>query len=167
MLSGPEIVRSFLLKKGLQVELVDLPEESAMTSASAASALGCTVAEIAKSIAFTDSPSPPPPANSSVIVVLSGDRRVNTDLLKVKMSWRSARLMSPSEVLEATGYRIGGVPPFPHREGIKVMVDMSLKRFPTSWAAAGSASSVMRITPELLTDCMRYVTVDVSGSATK
>jgi prolyl-tRNA editing enzyme YbaK/EbsC (Cys-tRNA(Pro) deacylase) len=44
-----------------------------------------------------------------------------------------------------TGYVIGGVPPFPHDPGVKVLLDQSLSRFERVWAAAGTPNSVMNL----------------------
>ncbi|HXQ93219.1 MAG TPA: YbaK/EbsC family protein [Nitrososphaerales archaeon] len=145
----------------IDAEIVVLAPESTKTSALAASALGCTIAEIAKTIAFLISSSDPP---APALVVLSGDKRVSSEKLAqtVEISKVYLRKMNADEVKESTGYSIGGVPPFPHRSGVSVMADESLFRFTKVWAAAGSSNAVMGISPKILTDSLKIRQVNVS-----
>lgn len=128
-------------------------DESTTSSALAARALGCTVGEIAKSVVFVGS--------KTAVVIISGDRRVgSTKLLKVMGT--ELRIARPDEVKDRTGFPIGGVPPFPHGEGIAVLADASLTRFSHVWAAAGTPNSVFRMaTPDLLR-LLNSVPVDVA-----
>jgi len=140
-LRGSKRVAAYLEEKGIQARVVTL-DESTRTSQLAAEALGCTVPEIAKSIAFKA-------GEGAVIVVISGDRRVDSKkvgaVLGVKVGNADA-----DAVKALTGYPIGGVPPFPHDAGVKVLLDRSLTRFEKVWAAAGTPNSVMNITVEQL-----------------
>lgn len=104
----------------------------------AAQALGCTVDEIAKSVVFL--------GPSVAVVVLSGRRRVDLDKLGSVVGG-VVRAGTPDEVLQATGYRVGGVPPFPHGPGIRVMVDRSIMDYEAVWAAGGASNVVFRIRP--------------------
>ena len=63
---------------------------------------------------------------------------------------KELRKMSADEVKEFTGYSIGGVPPFPHRDGTNVFADDSLFRFERIWAAAGSSNAVIALKPSEL-----------------
>jgi len=140
-LRGSKRVAAYLEEKGIQARVVTL-DESTRTSQLAAEALGCTVPEIAKSIAFKA-------GEGAVIVVISGDRRVDSKkvgaVLGVKVGNADA-----DAVKALTGYPIGGVPPFPHDAGVKVLLDRSLTRFEKVWAAAGTPNSVMNITVKQL-----------------
>jgi len=140
-LRGSKRVAAYLEEKGIQARVVTL-DESTRTSQLAAEALGCTVPEIAKSIAFKA-------GEGAVIVVISGDRRVDSKkvgaVLGVKVGNADA-----DAVKALTGYPIGGVPPFPHDAGVKVLLDRSLTRFEKVWAAAGTPYSVMNITVKQL-----------------
>lgn len=158
---GIGLVRAFLRERKLSLELLELPEESTRTSALAADALGCSIAEIAKSIVYRSSS--PGHGIRTAVAVLSGDMRVDREKLKSFLSWERASIVPPEEVLSQTGFPVGGVPPFPHREGTVVVVDRSVMRFPSSWAAAGTTSSVMRITPSLLLDTLRYSLADIAS----
>jgi len=66
-------------------------------------------------------------------------------------------------VKELTGYAIGGVPPFPHDAGVKVLLDSSLTRFVKVWAAAGTPNSVMSLRVEQLRDIVGGELVDVAA----
>jgi prolyl-tRNA editing enzyme YbaK/EbsC (Cys-tRNA(Pro) deacylase) len=136
MSRGVERVSSFLRERGIEARVVTL-DDSTKTSQMAADALGCTVAEIAKSIVFRG-------GDTALVVVISGDRRVDT----VKLSEAFGGGVSKADadwVRKRTGYVIGGVPPFPHGEGVEVFLDSSLRRFEKVWAAAGDPNSVMHI----------------------
>jgi prolyl-tRNA editing enzyme YbaK/EbsC (Cys-tRNA(Pro) deacylase) len=136
-----ERVAEYLGKSGVAFELRDFGE-STKNSALAASALGCTVAEIAKSVVFV--------GENTVVVIISGDKRVDQSKLSGKVGGH-IRIAGPDEVKERTGFPIGGVPPFPHREEIRVFPDNSLTRYGHVWAAAGTPNSVFRIdTSDLL-----------------
>jgi prolyl-tRNA editing enzyme YbaK/EbsC (Cys-tRNA(Pro) deacylase) len=147
-------VKLYLSERNLDAEVRLLAPESTRTSSLAAQSLGCSVAEIAKTVCFildgiSGSSSP-----KCVLVTLSGDKRV--DIRKVSRFVQAPssllRKMNADEVKDLTGYSIGGVPPFPHKSGVEVFVDDSPFRFETVWAAAGAANAVMRINPKLLTE---------------
>jgi prolyl-tRNA editing enzyme YbaK/EbsC (Cys-tRNA(Pro) deacylase) len=117
-------------------------DESTRNSELAAQALGCTVPEIAKSVVFV--------GKSTAVVVISGDKRVDAAKLS-KLIGEEVRVARPDEVRERTGFPIGGVPPFPHVEGVEVYPDASLARFQHVWAAGGTPNAVFRIgTSDLL-----------------
>jgi prolyl-tRNA editing enzyme YbaK/EbsC (Cys-tRNA(Pro) deacylase) len=117
-------------------------DESTKNSELAARVLGCTVPEIAKSVVFV--------GRTTAVVVISGDRRVDAARLS-KLAGEDLRVAKPDEVRERTGFPIGGVPPFPHAEGVAVYPDSSLLRFDHAWAAAGAPNAVFRIgTSDLL-----------------
>jgi len=127
----------------------------------AAGMLGGTIAEIAKTICFESSQDG---NDDSVLVVLSGSFRVNVNKLcdHLKVPKGTLRKMSPEDVRSRTGYSIGGVPPFPHFENVRVLVDESLFQFTHVWAAAGTDSAVMKIEPSSLTGLLKMPLVDVS-----
>jgi prolyl-tRNA editing enzyme YbaK/EbsC (Cys-tRNA(Pro) deacylase) len=159
VLSGIERVRAFIESQELPLQITVLEPESTRTSALAAQALGCSVAEIAKTVAFVETERLLP-----ILVILSGDKRVNTQKLESALGLRSASLrkMNADEVREHTGYPIGGVPPFPHNETVQTLMDVSLLRFDRVWAASGSPNAVMKLDPSLLEPRFRISKVDVS-----
>jgi prolyl-tRNA editing enzyme YbaK/EbsC (Cys-tRNA(Pro) deacylase) len=127
----------YLEEKGIEARVVTL-DESTRTSQLAADALGCTVAEIAKSIVFEA-------GEQAVVVVISGDRRVDAKKVGVHLGVKVGNADADT-VKALTGYVIGGVPPFPHDPAVKVLLDGSLGRFERVWAAAGTPNSVMNLT---------------------
>ena len=134
-------VSMYLEEKGIEARVVTL-DESTRTSQLAADALGCTVAEIAKSIVFKA-------GEQAVVVVISGDSRVDTKKVSAHLGV-TVRNADADTVKSLTGYAIGGVPPFPHDPAVKVILDGSLTRFERVWAAAGTPNSVINLTVEQL-----------------
>lgn len=158
-MEGIARVQEFIESRNLEVAVRILEPESTKTSLLAAQSLGCTVAEIAKTIAFLDEN-----ASTPYLVVLSGDKRVSThklaDLAGVKLD--ALRKMTAEEVRGHTGYAIGGVPPFPHYDSVRVFVDISLFRFQKVWAASGAANSVMNLEPSLVLRVLNTRAADIS-----
>jgi prolyl-tRNA editing enzyme YbaK/EbsC (Cys-tRNA(Pro) deacylase) len=115
-------------------------EASTRTSQDAAAAIGCTVAEIAKSLIFKAADGRP------VLVIGSGANRVDEKKIRALLGQRIERA-DADFVRAATGYAIGGVPPVGHSTQPIVLIDANLQRFPHVWAAAGTPNAVFRITP--------------------
>lgn len=143
MAISPEIhptarrVRELLAGAGLEVEVLTL-DESTRSAAEAAAAIGCELGQIVKSLVFTTAQGP-------LVCLCAGDRRVEVALLPP-----GARQASADEVRAATGYAIGGVPPLGYPEPLPTLVDVSLRRFETVWAAAGTPRSVFGVATEAL-----------------
>jgi prolyl-tRNA editing enzyme YbaK/EbsC (Cys-tRNA(Pro) deacylase) len=115
-------------------------EASTRTSEDAAAAVGCSVAEIAKSLIFKAADGRP------VLVIASGANRVDEKKVRALLGQRIERA-SPDFVREATGYVIGGVPPVGHASPSIVLIDSDLERFSAVWAAGGTPNAVFRIAP--------------------
>ena len=152
MASGSKRVRRFLSDRHIEVEVVEM-DESTRTSKMAADALGCEVAQIAKSIVFIN--------DGAAVIVISGDKRVDVKRLS-QILGHNVSVADADLVRRNTGYVIGGVPPFPHSEGVKVLLDRSLKRFEEVWTAAGTPNSVMKIKVETLKRIIGKSFIDVS-----
>ncbi len=134
-------VSEYLSKSGAKYELREF-DKSTKNSELAARALGCSVAEIAKSVVFV--------GEKTVVVIISGDKKVDGAKL-ARVMGAELRVARADEVRDRTGFPIGGVPPFPHGQGVAVLADASLTRFRRVWAAAGTPNSVFEIgTPDLL-----------------
>ena len=118
-------------------------EESTGTSAEAASAIGCTLAQIAKSLVFRSA------SGKSVLAVASGVNRVDEKKVKQIIGEKIGRA-DADFVREMTGYTIGGVPPVGHRVAPLVLLDSDLKTFSEIWAAGGTPNAVFMLTPEQL-----------------
>jgi len=128
---------------GVDARVVEF-EQPTRTSAEAAAAIGCSVAEIAKSIVFRGGDS-----GQAIVVVASGDNRVSE--AKVAGSVGERLLRADAEfVRTATGYTIGGVAPIGYAHPVKLLLDLDLRRFEVVWAAAGTPFSVFPVSPEQL-----------------
>jgi prolyl-tRNA editing enzyme YbaK/EbsC (Cys-tRNA(Pro) deacylase) len=138
---------------GLQVEVQRL-DASTRTVGDAAQAVGCEEAEIAKSIVFIADGEP-------VICIASGAHRIDTDKLAVALDVAEVRQAGPDEVRAATGFAIGGVPPFGH--GLPVVFDESLLEHDCVWAAAGDPHSLFKAHPQKLANCTNAVVADVAA----
>jgi prolyl-tRNA editing enzyme YbaK/EbsC (Cys-tRNA(Pro) deacylase) len=158
-LDGVERVSNFVKDQCLRIELKVLEPESTRTTKLAAQSLGCSIGEIAKTIGFIL-----PNTNRPVLVVLSGQYRVSLDKLSgaLKVRTSDVRKMSAEETKDHTGYSIGGVPPFPHYDGVTVLADKSLLQFGSLWAAAGAPNAVMKIDSKLLTERLGIDLCEVS-----
>ena len=132
-----------LYDAGVDARVVEF-DQPTRTSAEAAVAIGCTVAEIAKSIVFRGAHS-----GQAVIVVASGDNRVSETKVAEQVGEPLARA-DAEFVRAATGYAIGGVAPIGHAQPVKLLLDVDLRRFAIVWAAAGTPFSVFPVTPDQL-----------------
>lgn len=141
----PTAVRTWQLLRdaGIDTRVVEF-EQPTRTSEDAAAAIGCSVAEIAKSIVFRGENS-----GRAVIVVASGNNRVSETKVAAKVGEPLARAEGDF-VRAATGYAIGGVAPIGHSQPVTLLLDEDLRRFETIWAAAGTPFSVFPLTPDAL-----------------
>ncbi len=136
-----ERVKSYLEEKGYADRLT-IHTETIDTVAHAAMQIGCSEAEIAKTLSFVVEDKP-------VIVVMAGDGRVNSS--KFKAQFHTKPSMIPRDrVEELTGFLPGGVCPFGIPAGIPVWLDVSMKRFDYVHPAAGNDFSSVTLTPEEL-----------------
>jgi prolyl-tRNA editing enzyme YbaK/EbsC (Cys-tRNA(Pro) deacylase) len=127
---------------GHAVEVRRFPEGT-KTAADAARALGCDVAQIVKSLVFVADGRP-------ILALTSGANRVDAGRLAALAGADEARRATPEEARAATGFAVGGTPPFGFPEPVWVFLDPDLMRMEEVWAAAGTPDSVFRITPEEL-----------------
>lgn len=132
-----------LLEAGIDSRVVEF-EQSTRTSAEAAAAIGCEVAQIAKSVVFRGRES-----GRAVVVVASGANRVDESKVSAAVGEALARA-DADFVRSATGFAIGGVAPLGHAQPVKLLLDEDLQRFETVWAAAGTPFSVFALSPETL-----------------
>jgi prolyl-tRNA editing enzyme YbaK/EbsC (Cys-tRNA(Pro) deacylase) len=115
-------------------------DASTRTAEDAAAAIGCTVAQIAKSLVFRAQ------SGRSVLVIASGAHRVDEKRIASEVGEPIGRA-DADFVREATGYAIGGVPPVGHITAPIVLIDATLMAFEEIWAAAGTPNAVFRLTP--------------------
>ncbi len=130
-----ERVRVALLAAGHPDTIAEFPVGT-RTAADAAAAVGCTVAEIAKSIVFRAGERP-------AVVITSGANRVDPAKAAAALGVRLARA-DADWVRQATGFAIGGVAPVGHLSPPLLLLDEDLLLLDPIWAAAGSPSHVFR-----------------------
>ncbi|MEX0922022.1 MAG: YbaK/EbsC family protein [Rhodovibrionaceae bacterium] len=133
-------VQDALAAKGLALEVRQFPA-STRSAAEAAAAIGCDVAQIAKSLIFRAAGSGRP-----VLVVASGANRVDEAKLSALLGEEIGRA-DAAFVRAQTGYAIGGVPPVGHTTAPLVVLDADLLELEEIWAAAGTPNAVFRLTP--------------------
>jgi prolyl-tRNA editing enzyme YbaK/EbsC (Cys-tRNA(Pro) deacylase) len=124
---------------GLELDVREFPEGT-RTAADAARAVGCQVDQIVKSLVFVADTDP-------VLVLTSGGNRVDVVKVGKERSATTVRKADAEEVRAATGYAIGGTPPFGHARDLPVLIDRHLTGFSEVWAAAGTPRHVFPITP--------------------
>ena len=150
-----ERVRAALAEAGLADVIVEFPAGT-RTSADAAAAVGCTVAQIAKSMVFRA-------GNRAVVVITSGANRVDAgkvaELLGVAVQRADANW-----VRDATGFAVGGVSPIGHLAPPLLLFDRDLLAFDQVWAAAGSPSHVFAVAPDLLARITGALIADIKAS---
>jgi len=131
-------VQEALRAAGVDVEVRELAA-STRTAAEAASSVGCTVPEIAKSLVFRGTVSGDP-----ILVIASGANRVD-EARVAGIVGEPIERASAEFVRDATGYAIGGVPPAGHRTAIRTLIDEDLTTLEHIWAAAGTPNAVCRL----------------------
>lgn len=136
-----EKVRAFFRSFGMEGRIFEFSESSA-TVELAAHAVGCEPARIAKTLSFVV-------AGKPVLVVTAGDMRIAGPKFKAEFH-EKPRMLAASEVEEMTGHAVGGVCPFAVKDGVKVYLDISMKRFGTVFPACGSGNSAIELSPEEL-----------------
>jgi prolyl-tRNA editing enzyme YbaK/EbsC (Cys-tRNA(Pro) deacylase) len=136
-------IQDALRAAGAAFEVVELPD-STRTAVDAARAIGCSVAQIAKSIVFRTSAGKQP-----VMVVASGAHRINEKKVAEAVG-ATIEKADADFVREKTGFSIGGVPPIGHASPIPVLIDEDLLRSGDIWAAAGTPHSVFKISADEL-----------------
>jgi prolyl-tRNA editing enzyme YbaK/EbsC (Cys-tRNA(Pro) deacylase) len=136
-----ERVRAALRSVDLADSIRAFPEGT-RTSVDAAAAIGCSVAQIAKSIVFRTN-------DRAVIAIASGANRVAKAKL-IALTGVRLESASPDFVLTATGFVAGGVSPVGHTRPVTIFIDRDLMALPRIWAAAGSPTHVFPIAPDVL-----------------
>ena len=119
-------------------------EKTARTAQDAATALGCNVGAIVKSLLFKTE-------DNFILCLVSGDKRCSLNKLKKIFNIKDVSMAHPDEVKKITGYTIGGVSPVGHLNELKIYIDNNLERFTTIFAAAGHPNCVFKIDFKQLT----------------
>jgi prolyl-tRNA editing enzyme YbaK/EbsC (Cys-tRNA(Pro) deacylase) len=124
---------------GLELEVREFPAGTT-TAADAARAVGCDLDQIVKSLVFMADGRP-------VLVLTSGGNRVDLAKVGKQVGAGRVRKADANQARTATGFSIGGTPPFGHPAPLAVLIDRDLTRFGEVWAAAGTPRHVFPIAP--------------------
>lgn len=147
-------------KLGLAIDIVTF-EHSTRTAAEAAQAVGCDVGQIVKSLVFTVKDEP-------VITLVSGANQLDTRKLAALfgVGRKQVERASAEIVRSATGFAIGGVPPFGHATSghatsTSIYIDQDLTQYDVIWAAAGTPNAVFAIAPVALVQAVGGHVIDL------
>ena len=143
---------SWLATADLGVTVREFPQGT-RTAVDAARAVGCEVGQIVKSLVFLADGKP-------VVALVSGANRLDEKRLAVVAGEPVAKADADT-ARNATGYAIGGVPPFGHATDLPVFMDRDLLGYPAVWAAAGRPDSVFEIEPDRLRELSNAMVVDL------
>ena len=127
---------------GLTIEIVEF-EQTTRSAQEAADAIGTTVAQIVKSLCFAV-------AGQPVMALVSGSNQLDERKLAQLMGVgrKQVQRANADDVKAATGFSIGGVPPFGHLTQLPIFVDEDLLQYEVVWAAGGTPFAVFAIKPE-------------------
>jgi prolyl-tRNA editing enzyme YbaK/EbsC (Cys-tRNA(Pro) deacylase) len=137
---------------GLEPQIRRFPQGT-KTAADAAAAIGCDVGQIVKSLVFMADGAP-------VLALTSGSNRVAETRLADVVGATQVRRATPEEARNATGFAVGGTPPFGHPEELLTVCDPDLMGYDQVWVAAGTPDSVFPLTPQ---DLVRLTGASMAG----
>ena len=140
-------------ERGLTIEPRRFPEGT-KTAADAAAAIGCAVGQIVKSLIFAVD-------GEVVLAYVSGANQLAERKLAAAAGGAKCSRVDADVVREATGFPIGGVPPFGHATHLRVFIDPDLLTYDEVWAAAGTWNDVFGIEPHRLVDASDGLVVDL------
>jgi Cys-tRNA(Pro) deacylase len=140
---------------GLEITTRRFPEGT-KTAADAAAAIGVVVGQIVKSLVFGVD-------NEIVMALVSGSNQLDEKKLAAAAGGAKCSRVDADAVRAATGYPIGGVPPFGHSTQLRVFVDPDLLQYDEVWAAAGTwndnfgaaPADIVRVAGGVVTDLKR------------
>lgn len=129
---------------GQEVEIRQF-DATTRTAEDAASAIGCGVGQIVKSLVFLVD-------GEAVMTLVSGPNRLDEKKLAALcgVGRKKVKRADADKVREVTGYSIGGVPPFAHAKSLRTFIDEDFWQYDTVWAAGGTSNAVFAIAPDQL-----------------
>lgn len=147
---------TWLADSGVGIAVKQFPAGT-RTAVDAANAIGCEVGQIVKSLIFVA-------AGRPVVALVSGANRLDERRL-ASVAGEPVAKADAETARAATGYSIGGVPPFGHATAIRVFMDRDLLGHGVVWAAAGRPDSVFEISPQRLLELSQAEVVDLKATA--
>lgn len=143
---------------GLEISIWRM-QESTRTAEEAASACGCDVSQIVKSLIFENAET-----RELALLLVGGQQNADMDYLSTRYGMNFARC-DARRVRDETGFAIGGVAPIGHLKPLSVHMDRTLLDHDTVWAAAGRPDSVFRVEPKALAKAIGAVVIDMRDPA--
>lgn len=148
-------------RKGVKLEVVFF-DQSTHTAADAARAVGAEVGQIVKSLVFV---SDDVDGLQPCLVLASGANTVDLPLLAAVLTEPRIRRATAEEAHQLTGFSIGGIPPFGHRQPLRTVMDPDLGRYDTVWASAGTSNAVFPVAPGTLRVLSNAVVTPIASRA--
>ena len=151
----PNVIR--VVEAGASLGLTIAPRrfpEGTKTAADAAAAIGVDVGQIVKSLIFAVD-------GEVVLAYVSGANKLDEQKLAVAAGGSKCARVDADAVREATGFPIGGVPPFGHTQQLQVFIDPDLLQYDEVWAAAGTWTDVFGIEPHALVEASEGLVVEL------
>ena len=130
-------VQEFIAQFDSKLKVLVL-DTTARTAKDAAQSLGCKTGAIVKSLVFRAD-------DTFLICLVSGDKRCSLNKLKKLINKKDVCMANADEVKVNTGFSIGGVAPIAHLKKLNILIDQSLGRFESVFAAAGHPNSIFKI----------------------
>ena len=130
-------VQEFITQFDSKLKILTL-DTTARTAKDAAESLGCEVGAIVKSLVFRAD-------DTFLICLVAGDKRCSLNKLKKVIGKKDVCMANADEVKTNTGFSIGGVAPVAHLKKLNILIDQSLGRFQSVFAAAGHPNSIFKI----------------------
>lgn len=155
LIASEQRVQDAIAAHGLETRLRIL-DTSAATAQMAAEAIGVDVGRIVKSLVFRGAET-----GQAHFLLVAGDNRVHEKRVGRQIGEKLERA-DVDFVRQATGFAIGGVSPFGHPAPLPTLIDETLFRFETVWAAGGAPRAVFEITPQLLLEKTSAKAIDVT-----
>ena len=143
-----EKVKEYFKTFGIENRILEFDVSSATVDL-AAQALGCEGCRIAKTISFMVD-------GGAVLIVCAGDAKIDNAKYKAYFGTK-AKMLTPDEALTLIGHAVGGICPFATNDGVKIYLDVSLKRFETVFPACGSSNSAIELTISELEKYSNYI----------
>jgi prolyl-tRNA editing enzyme YbaK/EbsC (Cys-tRNA(Pro) deacylase) len=139
---GPSALNQYIRETGANAKLI-LVDVETPTVEMAAQAVGAAPANIVKSLIFIADDQP-------ILVIAGGNQRVSLDMLgrEIGVDPESIRLAKPQEVIDETGYPVGAVPPFGHRQRLTAYMDVGLLEADAVYAGGGASDHLVQVSPQ-------------------
>jgi Cys-tRNA(Pro) deacylase len=152
----PEDLQRFLDSNGIEATILHMAEHTA-TVIDAARVLGAETDQIIKSLVFMANGSP-------VLVINNGLARVDRRKLAgyLELNPKKVRFASPEQALAFSGYLVGSMPPFGHKQTMHTLMDTNVSGMDTIFAGGGGIDAMMRLTSKELLRVTRAKVVDIS-----